>query len=139
MATPVEFLPPALDEDTLRAFTTSQCLPNPIAIQASTVTAEYHSIYVLSFSPDDRTAISPSLSTTLNGSVDLILRVLGQHILNIKTENGVVVMTWMRENTTVPIPAVVRFDATPNNLLGYEFSLLERVPGKGLHEIYDHR
>lgn len=46
-------------------------------------------------------------------------------------------MTWVQENTTIPIPAVVRFDARPNNLLGHEFTLLECVPGKGLHEIYD--
>lgn len=138
MATPVEFLPPALDEDTLRAFAKSQDLPHPIAIQSLTVTAEYHSIYVLSFSLEDGKAISPSLATTPNGTVDLILRVSGQHIPRIKTENEVAVMTWVRENTTVPIPEVIRFDATPNNLLGHEFSLLERVPGKGLHEIYDH-
>ncbi|KAI9926035.1 hypothetical protein ASPWEDRAFT_37945 [Aspergillus wentii DTO 134E9] len=137
MATPVEFLPPALAEDTLRAFAASQHLPNPIAIQALTVTAEYHSIYVLSFSPDDGKAISPSLAITPDGSVDLILRVSGQHIPRIKTENEVAVMTWVRENTTIPIPAVIRYDATPNNLLGHEFSLLGRAPGKALHQIYD--
>ena len=146
MATKVEFLPPALDEATLRALATSQHLPNPITIKALIVTAEYFSIYVLSFSPEDGKAILPSLqsrsqtqsqSTTTNGSVDLILRVSGNHIPRIKTENEVAVMTWVQESTTVPITAVVRFDATPNNLLGHEFTLLECVPGRGLHEIYD--
>lgn len=97
MATAVEFLRSALDEDTLCAFATSQGLPNPISIQTLTVTAEYHLIYVLSFSPDDGAAISP-LPITVPGSVDSIFRVSSQHVPHIKTENEVAVMTWVKES-----------------------------------------
>lgn len=93
----LEFLPPALDEDTLCAFATSQGLPIPISIQTLTVTAEYHLIYGLSFSPDDGAAISP-LSITFPGSVDLIFCVSSQHVPHIKTENEVAFMTWVKES-----------------------------------------
>ena len=71
------------------------------------------------------------------GPVDLILRVLGHHILRIKTENEVAVMMWLRKNTTIAVPEVVQFDVMFNNVLQHEFTLLERVRGTTLHEIYD--
>ncbi|EYE93101.1 uncharacterized protein EURHEDRAFT_542405 [Aspergillus ruber CBS 135680] len=106
MVNPVNYLPPTLSNDTIRAFALSQYLANPIAIQALSVTAEYHSIYVLSFNPADADYL-------------------------------VAVMTWLRKNTKVPIPYVVRFDVTSNSVLQHETTLLERVRGKALHEIYN--
>lgn len=58
MANPADHIPPNLSNDTIRIFSFSQNLPNPIATQALNVTAKYHSIYVLSFNPDDAKAIS---------------------------------------------------------------------------------
>lgn len=52
-------------------------------------------------------------------------------------ENEVAVVTRLRKNTSIPVPEVVRFDATSNNVLQHEFSLLERVRGTALHEFYD--
>ena len=46
-------------------------------------------------------------------------------------------MTWVRQHTSIPIPEIIRFDATTKNSLGYEFTLLTRSPGIGLHEVYD--
>lgn len=137
MASLADYLPPTLSNDTIRAFALSQRLPNPISIQSLNVTAEYHSIYVLFFNPDDAKAISPNLRPiSPKGPVDLVLRVAGHHIPRIKTENEVAVMNWLRKNTTVPVPEVIRFDVTSNNVLQHEFTVLERVRGTALHEIY---
>lgn len=74
MASLADYLPPTLSNDTIRAFALSQRLPNPISIQSLNVTAEYHSIYVLFFNPDDAKAISPNLRPiSPEGPVDLVL------------------------------------------------------------------
>lgn len=46
-------------------------------------------------------------------------------------------MKWLRENTTIPVLAVVRYHASEENFLGYEFTLLERVPGRVLNKVWD--
>ncbi|GAB1205553.1 hypothetical protein APSETT445_004229 [Aspergillus pseudonomiae] len=139
MGDPTQYLPPSLDKETLLEFARSLGLPTPIGVRALIVIAEYHPIYLLSFSAEDASEISPKLEALDggNGSVDLVLRVSGSHLPHIKTENEVAVMTWVRQHTSIPIPEIIRFDATTKNSLGYEFTLLTRSPGIGLHEVYD--
>lgn len=61
----------------------------------------------------------------------------GNHIPRRKTANEVGVLQWVRRNTRVPVPAVVLFDCTEDNALGREFTLLERVPGHRVDEVYN--
>ncbi|KAE8406194.1 hypothetical protein BDV37DRAFT_270103 [Aspergillus pseudonomiae] len=139
MGDPTQYLPPSLDKETLLEFARSLGLPTPIGVRALIVIAEYHPIYLLSFSAEDASETSPKLEALDggNGSVDLVLRVSGSHLPHIKTENEVAVMTWVRQHTSIPIPEIIRFDATTKNSLGYEFTLLTRSPSIGLHEVYD--
>ncbi|KAJ6185210.1 hypothetical protein N7519_006511 [Penicillium mononematosum] len=45
-------------------------------------------------------------------------------------------MTWVRQNTTIPIPAIIRYDSTDDNIIGHKFTLLNKVPGKSIDQIY---
>ncbi|KAJ5380619.1 uncharacterized protein N7496_003047 [Penicillium cataractarum] len=98
------------------------------------VSAAFHSIYLINFSA----SIASKIPARPNGdgSVTLVLRVSGRQLPGIKTRNEVGVMKWVRENTTIPIPAVVRYDDTESNVIGHEFTLLEKVPGSSVDQIY---
>ncbi|KAM0247757.1 hypothetical protein ACHAQJ_009718 [Trichoderma viride] len=138
MGTPKEHLPISISEDTIRALIASLCLPPPQSVSSLSTTAEYHSIYVLSFASEVAAALSPTLLPLPNDDcVQLILRISGHHLPRIKTINEVAVMTWVRQNTRLPVAEVVRFDASTNNPLGHEFTLLQRLPGVAVSDVYD--
>ncbi|KAJ5778881.1 hypothetical protein N7457_006601 [Penicillium paradoxum] len=119
--------------------------PRSTSVEPLQVTAAFHSIYLVHFAPT--AAITP-IGTTLDsvvvpvrtnadGSVTLVLRVSGRQLPTIKTRNEVGAMTWIRQNTTIPIPAIVRYDSNDQNVIGHEFTLLEKAPGKSIDQIYD--
>ncbi|RYN32217.1 hypothetical protein AA0112_g6258 [Alternaria arborescens] len=65
----------------------------------------------------------------------LVLRVSGQHLPRMKTENEVAVMTWVKQNTSIPIPDLVAFDASSTtNAIGHEYTLLSLIEGTALSE-----
>jgi hypothetical protein len=45
-------------------------------------------------------------------------------------------MSWVAKNTTIPIPDVVAYDASTNNPIAHEYTLLSRADGVTLSEIY---
>ncbi|ETS73580.1 hypothetical protein PFICI_14526 [Pestalotiopsis fici W106-1] len=137
MADPRLYLPPVLSDDIIRKLVSELSLPEPTTIKPLITTAAYHTIYLIIFSPADADALYPARSLEEDGSIALVLRVAGKHIPRIKTLNEVAAMTWVRENCKIPIPAVIRFDASENNAIGYEFTLLERVRGVSVDTIYD--
>ena len=141
MATPKDHLPPAHSDDTIRTLLANLSLPPPTAITALQTAAEFHSVYMLRFPPSAAAALAPARAADTDdadgGSVTLVLRVSGAHITRRKTLNEVAVMRWVRENTAVPVPAVLRFDATCDNVLGREFTILERVEGRSVDQMYD--
>lgn len=53
MGTPAQHLPPPLPEETIQALLTSLDLPAAKAITPLQVTPEYHSLYLLTFSPPE--------------------------------------------------------------------------------------
>lgn len=137
MGTPAKYLPPVLSDEIIQNLLSALNFPPAKVISPLTATAAYHSIYLLTFPPECSSKLKPATAREPDGSTTLVLRVSGKHLPHIKTINEVSVMRWVKENTTVPIPAVVRFDASEDNPLGHEFTLLERAAGISVDKIYD--
>lgn len=134
MATPAKYLPPDIPDDTIQSLLSSLNLPRAETISRLNVAAEYHSIYILAFPPSATSQLAPAP----HGTTHLVLRVAGRHLPHIKTSNEVAAMRWARIHTpSLPVPAVVRADATEDNILGHEFTLLERVRGTPLSEAWE--
>ncbi|KAJ4356475.1 uncharacterized protein N0V89_004508 [Didymosphaeria variabile] len=128
---------PVLSETAIQQLLASLDLPVALSIRKLDATAAYHSIYILQFASKDAPTLVPDRSSVPDGLVDLILRVSGNHLPRIKTLNEVACMRWVRSATTIPVPALVRFDAFTDNPINHEFMLLERVPGISVDQIYD--
>ncbi|KAI6372911.1 hypothetical protein MCOR25_003595 [Pyricularia grisea] len=140
MGEPKAHLPPAFSDTAIRALSIALDLPEPVTISRQSATAEYHGIYLLRFDAGSVGRITPQLQTRAvdaDGSATLVLRVSGRHLPNLKTRNEVGCMAWVRSNTTIPVPAVIRYDYTEDNALGHEFTLLEKAPGVSVDTIYD--
>ncbi|TDL17717.1 kinase-like protein [Rickenella mellea] len=130
MGTPVDHLPNPLEESSIQALLQSTGLPACSGVTFPKVAAQYHSIYILSFP-------APTLvSSELTVGEDLVLRVSGHHIPKIKTENEVAVITWIRKNTSIPVPEIVAYDSSCDNPIGYEYVLMSRVSGTSLDKVY---
>lgn len=140
MAEPKAHLPPGLSDATIRFLSVALGLPEPVTISRLSATAEYHGIYLLRFDADSTGRITPPLqkqAVDADGSATLVLRVSGRHLPGLKTRNEVGCMAWVRSNTAIPVPAVIRYDDTQDNALGHEFTLLEKAPGVSVDTVYD--
>jgi hypothetical protein len=126
-----------IEEQAIRNLLCSLVLPDPEAITPLRATAAYHAIYIIDFPPHAQYELHPAKTRNSNGSISLVLRVSGDHIRSSKTLNEVAIMNYVRNHTTIPVPAVVRYDATWNNPLGREYTLLERVRGRSVDTMYD--
>lgn len=123
--TPADHLPKPISENAINALLVATGLPKATRIVSPRVTAQYHSIYMISLPPNDK-----------SGHTDLVLRISGHHLWQIKTENEVGVMSWIFKNTTIPIPDVVAYDVSVDNPIAHEYTLLSRIEGATLSEIY---
>ena len=146
MSSPRDHLPPRLSVKEIHALLAHLSLPLPASIDALQVTATFHSIYLLNYAASTPAeALLPARARRPDGSLTLVLRISGNHIPHIKTANEVATMTWVREHTSIPVPAVVAWDDCsgsggggkgPTNPLGREFTLLEWVPGRSVDRMY---
>ncbi|KAB8346013.1 hypothetical protein FH972_023065 [Carpinus fangiana] len=130
-----DYLPNSLSNESIRQLLRSLRLPEPQSIRPLDFSGEYHAIYMISFFPNVAASLLPAQPTS-DGSVTLVLRVSGKHYPHIKTANEVAVMTWLHENTTIPVPAVIRYDSSGENPIGHEFTLLEKVSGESADKLY---
>lgn len=125
MGTPAQYLPGRIDDASIKALLASIGLPTPLLIVLPPVTAQYHGIYFITVPHDGQP--SPR---------KLVLRVSGNHLPHIKTANEVAILSWIAQNTTIPIPELVSYDATANNPIGHEYTLLTHVPGVTLSDVW---
>ncbi|KKK12602.1 hypothetical protein P175DRAFT_0435503 [Aspergillus ochraceoroseus IBT 24754] len=134
MAAPDSYLPPSLPEEKILQLIRTLDLPTPKKIEPLQVTAAFHSIYLIHFTSHDASSIPARAEP--DGTVILVLRVSGRQIPEIKTKNEVGVMTWIHENTKIPVPRVIRYSASEDNPIGYEFTLLEKAHGVSVDKVY---
>lgn len=140
MGTPSEYLPPALSSDLISEFIESLDLPRPTTVQQLEVAAQFHTIYIIHYAGAGAAVVSAKhhgLHAGTDGTLDLVLRIAGRHLPRIKTFNEVGIMTWVKKHTSIPIPYIVSFDASDNNLLAHEFTLLEKAKGVSADKIYE--
>ncbi|KAF5970892.1 hypothetical protein FCOIX_10115 [Fusarium coicis] len=126
MSSPAAHLPPPLPEHAIQALLQALRLPHATSISNPQTTAQYHSVYFLTLPPIELS----------RGHTDLVLRVAGNHLPKIKTTNEIGVMTWLSKNTTIPLPEVIAYDVSTNNPIAHEYTLLSRIPGVTLSDIY---
>lgn len=139
MGSPKDHLPHPLTEDHVRSLLDTLFFPPPQAIEKLAVTAAFHSIFVISyaaFSLESWLAPKDLYQHMPVSSTELILRVSGNHISRIKTENEASVLSWLNKNTSISVPRVVAYDSSTDNPLGHEYILMTREPGESLADVY---
>jgi aminoglycoside phosphotransferase (APT) family kinase protein len=138
MGSPKTHLPQSLTEDNVRSLLDTLSSPSPQSIQKLKVTAEFHIIFVIAYAAADLESwsITKDLKLPIGSTTELILRVSGNHISKIKTENEAAVLSWLCKNTNIPVPRVVAYDSSNNNSLQHEYILMTREPGKSLADVY---
>jgi hypothetical protein len=65
---------------------------------------------------------------------DFIFRVTLPVAPHVKTLSEVAALFFVRENTTIPVPHVIAFNADVTNELGFEYILMTRLDGRPLRE-----
>ena len=65
----------------------------------------------------------------------LILRINLPVEPRFKTLSEVATMEWVQENTNIPVPKVIHYDASKANPIGFEYILMTTLPGKPLSEV----
>jgi len=136
MAGLADYLPPPFTDAEILALLSSILFPVPTTIRPLKVTAAFHIIYILTYASP---LIAPKLPAHLRPTtptLDLILRISGNHVAAIKTENEAATLSWLRQHTGIPVPDVLAYDVTLNNPLEREFMLLNRCPGVAVSDIY---
>lgn len=54
-----------------------------------------------------------------------------------KVESDVATTEFVRHATNIPVPIIYAFDSNPNNNLGFEWMLMERIQGTPLNSVWD--
>ena len=138
MDSPKTHLPQHLTEDHVRALLETLSSPAPQSIRQLKVTADFHIIFVITYSTADLNSWSLIQNVQLpNANVtELILRVSGNHISKIKTENEAATLSWLQKNTSIPVPRVVAYDSSIANALHHEYILMTCESGESLANVY---
>ncbi|KAG9958084.1 hypothetical protein KCU61_g8639, partial [Aureobasidium melanogenum] len=139
MGSPKDHLPQSITENHVRSLLDTLSSPPPRAIRKLKVTAEFHIIYVIDYTAssfESWLATREFHSCWPVCTTELILRISGNHIPRIKTENEASVLLWLDKNPNIPAPRVVAYDSSTDNPLGHEFILMTREIGECLADIY---
>jgi hypothetical protein len=138
MGSPKIHLPQFLTEDHVRTLLDKLSSPSPQEIRKLKVTAEFH-IFVITYTAADFKSwlSTKSIRPQTEDATELILRVSGNHISKIKTENEAAVLLWLHNHTNVPVPRVVAYDSSIDNPLHHDYILMTREPGESLADVYN--
>ena len=81
--------------------------------------------------------INPIFEITTKSHLELILRLTNPlpKWTKWKTRNEIEVMSFLRDKTTIPVPKLLDASDT-KELIGYEYLLMEKVPGTPMNQIY---
>lgn len=137
MGSPKIHLPQALTQDHVRALLETISSPSSQSIRQLKVTADFHVIFVIAYLTVDVESWWGTKNVQLPTTrlTELILRVSGNHISKIKTENEAAVLSWLSENTNIPVPRVVAYDSSIDNPLHHEYILMTRESGESLADV----
>jgi hypothetical protein len=133
MANPRSYLPASVSDSAILALLERLSFPVPASIILLTTSAAYHIIYKLSYPPSVRTPLSNLLPSSC--PTTLILRIAGLHFPSIKTHNECAILKWLSTYTQIPVPEVLHYDTTLQNVLGYEYMLMSMVTGNSFEAI----
>ncbi|KAI1204807.1 phosphotransferase enzyme family-domain-containing protein [Annulohypoxylon truncatum] len=128
MSTSTKYFPKKISNDAINELLVNIGLPKATNIIVPKVDANYHAIYMITLPPSKKAADR----VYSNG---LVLRVAVDCWPRIKTENESGVMKWISQHTEIPIPKLISYESSDQNPLGYEYTLLPRIPGKPLYDI----
>lgn len=138
MGSPIEYLPAPWGSSQILDFLQASSFPTPESIAELKGSGQFHIIYILTYSAYSASGwlSSKGIELASSDTFELILRISGDHFPAIKTKNEVAILSWVYQNTTIPVPRVVTFDATTNNLLKAEYILFTKVDGICLADVY---
>jgi hypothetical protein len=138
MGTPAAHLPQPFEIGVIEDLLSSIRYDKPNRIGLLQATAQYHIFYILTYTTSTiAEKLHKIVETPKDEETDLILRISGNHIPNLKTENEAAVLSWVKENTRIPVPAVLYYDSSEKNVLEAEHMIMTRVPGVAISDIYD--
>ncbi|KAK3313975.1 hypothetical protein B0H66DRAFT_630265 [Apodospora peruviana] len=72
--------------------------------------------------------------TVTSGGNDLIARVTLPIIPTWKTLSEVATLQWVRDNTSLPVPTILAYQANRRNAIGFEWLAMTKMPGRGLDD-----
>jgi aminoglycoside phosphotransferase (APT) family kinase protein len=138
MASPKIHLPQHITRDDVRSLLDTLSSPLPQDIRKLRVTAEFHIIFVITYTAADLKSwlLIKDVRPQTDNANDLILRVSGNHISRTKTENEVAVLSWLNKETNIPVPRVIACESSVDNPLQHEYILMTREPGDSLADAY---
>ncbi|KAK4503681.1 hypothetical protein PRZ48_004596 [Zasmidium cellare] len=119
MGTPREALPTVTVGHIEELLETSN-LPPAEKITFLNTKAEYHVIALIEFEERE----------------DHILRIAGNHVPKLKTENELAVLAWLQKNTTIPVAQVIVYQSGTDNALGCEYLMQKRLKGQSLDLVW---
>ncbi|KAI0895735.1 kinase-like domain-containing protein [Annulohypoxylon nitens] len=124
--------PNNISDEAINTLLLSIGLPKATRITSPRVNASFHGIYMITLPPGKKVT---SANILCDGD-ELVLRVAANYWPRIKTLNEQGVMSFISNRTKIPIPQLIGWDASVDNPLGYEWTLLARVPGETLSDIW---
>jgi hypothetical protein len=138
MGSPRTYLPQLLTPDHVRSLLDTLSSPLPEDVRKLKVTAEFHIIFVITYTPADLEIWlrTKDVRPQNDNATELILRVSGNHISKIKTENEAAVLSWLDKETNIYVPQVIAYASSVDNPLRHEYILMTRESGHSLADVY---